>query len=206
MNDRMTAMDRFLADAGWAQARRDLLAGDASNRRYDRLTLDDGRTAVLMDAPADKGEDVRPFVRIADWLRAQGASAPEIYAQDAGNGFLLIEDLGDDLFARLMVQSPAMTRQLYTAATDCLLDLHKAPPPDLPLCDADWLTEAAQMVFDWYAPDSGTAAALTRKPSIIIQVAKESGFMATNAMDPVVSIWVTIPTSSKEPPMMCIRR
>ncbi|HBR36133.1 MAG TPA: aminoglycoside phosphotransferase, partial [Sulfitobacter pontiacus] len=38
MNDRMTAMDRFLADAGWAQARRDLLAGDASNRRYDRLT------------------------------------------------------------------------------------------------------------------------------------------------------------------------
>ena len=158
MNDRMTAMDRFLADAGWAQARRDLLAGDASNRRYDRLTLDDGRTAVLMDAPADKGEDVRPFVRIADWLRAQGASAPEIYAQDAGNGFLLIEDLGDDLFARLMVQSPAMTRQLYTAATDCLLDLHKAPPPDLPLCDADWLTEAAQMVFDWYAPDSGAAA------------------------------------------------
>ena len=179
MNDRMTAMDRFLADAGWAQARRDLLAGDASNRRYDRLILDDGRTAVLMDAPADKGEDVRPFVRIADWLRAQGASAPEIYAQDAGNGFLLIEDLGDDLFARLMVQSPAMTRQLYTAATDCLLDLHKAPPPDLPLCDADWLTEAAQMVFDWYAPDSGAAAefnalftplarALDNSPRVII--------------------------------------
>ncbi|HBM38916.1 MAG TPA: aminoglycoside phosphotransferase, partial [Sulfitobacter sp.] len=179
MNDRMTAMDRFLVDAGWAQARRDLLAGDASNRRYDRLTLDDGRTAVLMDAPADKGEDVRPFVRIADWLRAQGASAPEIYAQDAGNGFLLIEDLGDDLFARLMVQSPAMTLQLYTAATDCLLDLHKAPPPDLPLCDADWLTEAAQMVFDWYAPDSGAAAefntlftplarALDNSPRVII--------------------------------------
>ena len=158
MTDRITAIQSFLADAGWALARRDLLAGDASNRRYDRLTKPDGNTAVLMDAPAEKGEDVRPFIRIANWLRTQGASAPEVYAEDIDNGFLLIEDLGDDLFARLMIQTPAMTHALYTSATDCLLHLHKAPPPDLPLCDADWLTGAAQMVFDWYAPDSDAAA------------------------------------------------
>jgi hypothetical protein len=42
MNDRKTTIQSFLADAGWAQARRDLLAGDASNRRYDRLTKTDG--------------------------------------------------------------------------------------------------------------------------------------------------------------------
>ncbi len=154
MTSRITASQDFIKGAGWGKARQSLLAGDASNRRYDRLTNSDGTTAVLMDAPADKGEDARPFVRIAEFLIQNGLSAPRILAQDPENGFLLIEDLGDALFARLMVDAPDMTAPLYTAATNMLVALHKAAPLDLPVCDSDWLVGMTDLAFDWYAHDN----------------------------------------------------
>lgn len=150
MTDRTAAADAFIRDAGWGDATRRLLAGDASNRRYDRLTARDGASAVFMDAPADRGEDVRPFIRIATYLADQGLSAPGILHQDADQGFLLIEDLGDALFARLMTDDPAQTAPLYAAATDALIDLHKAQPLDLPVCDAAWLATATGLLFEWY--------------------------------------------------------
>jgi aminoglycoside/choline kinase family phosphotransferase len=50
----------FLASCGWAGARIEPLAGDASFRRYFRV-IGDGRQAVLMDAPPPL-EDPRPFI------------------------------------------------------------------------------------------------------------------------------------------------
>ena len=76
-----------------------MLAGDASFRRYYRLT-DAGRRAVLMDAPPPM-EDVGPYVAVAEMLRDLGLSAPEIYAEDRQRGFLLIEDFGDNIYTRL---------------------------------------------------------------------------------------------------------
>lgn len=72
----------FLGSAGWDAAARIVVAGDASNRRYERLTTAAGQTAILMDAPTDKGEDVKPFVHITGLLRAKGLSAPRILARD----------------------------------------------------------------------------------------------------------------------------
>ena len=142
----------FIKSTGWNTASRVLVAGDASNRRYERLSKSDGSSAILMDAPPEKGEDVRPFVRIAQHLLAQGLSAPLIFHQDTDGGFLVIEDLGDDLFARLMAQDPAQQVPLYCAATDMLVHLHSAPGLSLPKCDANWLIEMAAPVFDWYCP------------------------------------------------------
>ena len=154
MRERSALAERFLTNIGWLDAARVVVAGDASNRRYDRLTRTDGTTAIMMDAPPDKGEDVRPFVQIARHLLDQGLSAPEIFEADRENGFLLIEDLGDDLFARLMAKSPARQMPLYRAATDMLIHLHSAPALSLPPCDANWLTNMVEPVFEWYAPDS----------------------------------------------------
>ncbi len=132
MTDRAELADIFLAATPWGLADRALLAGDASNRRYERLTdPNTGKTAVLMDASPEKGEDVRPFVKIAKYLCSQNLSAPEILAEDAENGFLLIEDLGDDLFARVIPHAPELERPLYEAATDVLVQLFSAPMPDL---------------------------------------------------------------------------
>lgn len=131
MTERNTLCESFLSQTPYAGWQRRPLAGDASNRRYERLTNAGGGTAVLMDAPPEKGEDVRPFIRIAEYLRTQGLSAPEILAKDVENGFLLLEDLGDDLYARVIKRQPALERELYEAATDALVALHQAPMPEL---------------------------------------------------------------------------
>lgn len=152
MLDRAAAIDVFLTDAGWGGAIQAPLAGDASNRRYLRVSRNNGQErAVLMDAPADKGEDVRPFVQIAQWLKASGFSAPEIFAEDAQKGFLLLEDLGDDLFARVIPAAPGSELTLYAAATQLLAELHQITPPDhlAPYC-VDVMTDMAALAYDWY--------------------------------------------------------
>ncbi|WP_425084045.1 aminoglycoside phosphotransferase family protein [Ruegeria profundi] len=152
MTDRTVLAEALIAQTPWANATRAPLAGDASNRRYERLTDPaTGRTAVLMDAPPDRGEDVEPFVRIANHLRAVGLSAPEIYAEDNRNGFLVLEDLGDDLFSRVLIKDPSQERLLYEAATDVLLHLHEAPILTLPSYDPTLMTELAALAFTKYA-------------------------------------------------------
>ncbi|SFT96620.1 aminoglycoside phosphotransferase family protein [Sedimentitalea nanhaiensis] len=151
MSERDGLARSFLDGTEWANARRSPLAGDASNRRYERLTQPTtGKTAVLMDAPPDKGEDVRPFLYIARHLCAIGLSAPEILAEDCHNGFLLIEDLGDALFARVIPVQPQLEPTLYAAATDVLLTLHGAGLPQLDSYDTGLMTEMAALAFAKY--------------------------------------------------------
>ncbi len=152
MPDRAGALQKFIAGTDWAGADRAPLAGDASNRRYLRLSrAATGETAVLMDAPPDKGEDVRPFLRIARYLTGLGLSAPRILAEDANNGFLILEDLGDALFARVIAAAPGMEQPLYAAATDLLAELHRhAPPPDLKPYTPPIMADMAALAFDWY--------------------------------------------------------
>jgi N-acetylmuramate 1-kinase len=150
MSDRDALIAAFVAATDWAGARRRPLAGDASNRRYERLHLD-GKTAVLMDAPRDKGEDIRPFVKIAEYLASIGLSAPGIIAADDQHGFLLLEDLGDDLFARVIPRDPALETHLYEAATDVLVHLHAAPPPiGLAAYDGPVMLDMAALAWRWY--------------------------------------------------------
>jgi aminoglycoside/choline kinase family phosphotransferase len=162
MTDRQALSRAFLTAAGWGAADRVSLAGDASNRRYDRLTDATGRRAVLMDANPGKGEDVRPFTRIARFLLDAGLSAPQIIAEDDTHGFLLLEDLGDDLFARVVPPRPHLEISLYEAATDVLVALHRLKPPDLAPYDPDLMTRMAALAFGKYRAgitgDAGTAA------------------------------------------------
>lgn len=149
MTTRDETIRAFLAAAGWGEATRRPLAGDASTRRYDRLSLK-GRPALLMDwpsgpdAPAAAGraaysrvahlaEDVRAFVAVGEHLRSLGLSAPELYAIDLAQGLLLLEDLGDDVYGTLIERNagPAgeTLDELYRAGVETLLRLQSAPAP-----------------------------------------------------------------------------
>ena len=154
MNERERLIGAFLRRHGWERAVRGPLAGDASFRRYDRL-VDGRRRAVLMDAPPPK-EDVRPFLRIARHLSSLGYSAPEVLASDEASGLLLLEDLGDDTFTRLLAQGED-EEGLYRLAVDLLIDLHRrgraAIPPGLPSYDDPRLLAEALLLVDWYAPE-----------------------------------------------------
>ena len=79
MADRATEIADFLAHAGWAAAERRHLAGDASDRRYERLRRG-ASTAVLMDNPPGGADDPGAFASMARHLRALGLSAPAILA------------------------------------------------------------------------------------------------------------------------------
>lgn len=149
--------DRLRADfvrrAGWGDAGERLLAGDASFRKYFRLTRPRA-SAVVMDAPPPQ-EDVRPFVRIGRHLVELGLSAPAIHAVDEANGFLLLEDLGDDTFARVLAAG-GDEAELYRRATDVLVVLHRAGPrallPGLDAYTGEALVEAAMLLPEWYLP------------------------------------------------------
>lgn len=140
----------FLEAAGWGAARRVHLAGDASDRRYERL-FQAKASAILMDAPPGRGDDPACFIAIDRHLRSLGLSAPEIWAEDLVNGFLLLEDLGDDLYARLTKHAPEREASLYAAAVDVLLHLQHAPAPTgLPDLGAQDWAGAASFALDWY--------------------------------------------------------
>jgi aminoglycoside/choline kinase family phosphotransferase len=151
MDDRADRISAFLSSAGWGAATRTALAGDASNRRYERLTNRDGETAVLMDAPPERGEDVRPFVSVAAHLGSAGFSAPQILADDVESGLLLIEDLGDSLYARLLQDDGTDEALLYKSAVDVLAALHTLPvPEDTPVYGPKELVRTAGLAYDWY--------------------------------------------------------
>jgi hypothetical protein len=144
----------FLADAGWPGAGVEPLAGDASFRRYFRVT-DRGRTAVLMDAPPEL-EDSGPFVRIADLLVSAGFAAPRLIAGDLDAGFLLIEDFGDRLMAPELAAGRACEDAVYAGAVELLASLHRLPPPlELKRYDRDELLREAMLFPDWYARAAG---------------------------------------------------
>ncbi len=145
-SEREAARRAFLAGAGLGDARREPLAGDASTRRYERLHPARGPSLILMDQPpaveshpcppaADADERaalgynalarlaagrVDAFVACAGYLRDLGLSAPEIIAADPAAGLAVLEDLGDDLYARL-IEAGADETPLYDAAVDVLV-------------------------------------------------------------------------------------
>jgi len=151
MADRAAEADRFLVRAGWGATDRRHLAGDASDRRYERLRAG-AATAVLMDNPPGGADDPAAFVAMAQHLRSLGLSAPEVLVADSAAGFLLLEDLGDDLYARLLRADPSLEPGLYASAVDVLYHLQSAPAPHgLPdLSASDW-AQAAGFALEWYA-------------------------------------------------------
>ena len=143
----------FLAAHGWAGARIDPLAGDASFRRYFRVSLAEGR-AVLMDAPPPN-EDPRPFIAIARWLAERDFTAPEILAADEEAGLVLLQDFGDARLREVADADEAAALPLYGAAVDVLARLRDHPAGALPPYDRAVLQREAGLFVEWYCPAVG---------------------------------------------------
>lgn len=162
IEDRAAAAAAFLAQAGWREATRAPLSGDASSRSYERLNHSKLGRALLMNAPPEEGVGPEPFAAATGALRARGLSAPDIYDADLERGFLLLEDFGDALFARVAAADPEQEIPLYRAAGEALAALHAEPAPariagygaDLPLApyDRDALRREARLLLDWTLP------------------------------------------------------
>lgn len=182
--ERLASVRRFLEQSGYAEAERQRLAGDASIRSYERLTLGD-RQVILMNSPrradgppvkggqsysavAHLAEDVKPFVAIANGLRELGFSTPEIYAADLDEGLVILEDLGSH---EIVEGSPPIPLDLcYELAVEVLVTLHDFELPDtlpvssrneyqIPLYDIGAFLIEAELLIDWYLPYLGVPLA-----------------------------------------------
>jgi aminoglycoside/choline kinase family phosphotransferase len=189
------AMRAFLKNAGWGHASFAPLPGDASTRRYIRVTQD-GRNAMLMDQPQHAetatagpnatpeerhrlgynalarlaGADTARFVAASRYLRGRGLAAPDIYADDAAQGFVLLEDFGDGLYTDIIARGGAEA-PLYEAAIDALVALHlEQAPGELcagkPLFTYDEAAMLAEtdLLTQWFLPlaSGGPVADATR--------------------------------------------
>jgi hypothetical protein len=152
--ERTAARAQWLAAIGWGDAVVAPLPGDASFRRYFRLT-DRRGPAMLMDAPPQVEPRTPTFVAIAERLGAAGLSAPAVLAADLAQGFLLLEDLGDTTFTRALAAG-ADEASLYHAAIAVLIHLHTQPPGPfirgLPRYDAAAYRDELKLFTDWYVP------------------------------------------------------
>jgi aminoglycoside/choline kinase family phosphotransferase len=153
MTDLPDGLLPFLASVGWAGAFIDPIPGDASFRRYFRVR-DGDRKAMLMHAPPPH-EDPQPFLDVAAWLSANGMRAPAIYAADAANGWVLLEDFGNDRMRDWLVVHPEDEESAYAAAIDSLVALHQRPAgPFAPYDMAAYLRET-EVFTEWYCQAVG---------------------------------------------------
>lgn len=192
-SERETLKAEFLRHAGFAKARRELLSGDASTRQYERLYPASGPSLIFMDqppavesvvCPPDATPDQRralgynatsrlaagsvaAFVTIGAYLRDQGLSAPRILAHDVATGLAVLEDLGDGLFASLIMDGTP-ERPLYEAAVDVQVALQSVQPPAVLETDnASWplltydtlaLKVATDTFLEWWPQLAGLSA------------------------------------------------
>lgn len=123
-------------------------SADASFRRYFRVTLPDGTTRIVMDAPPEH-EDCRPFLKVAALFRDADVHVPEVYAEDLAQGFLLLSDLGNTTYLNILDATTAP--KLYRDANAALIDIQRASRPGvLPDYDRELLERELNLFPEWY--------------------------------------------------------
>ena len=154
---RRERFDRWLATAaqrhGFDPQSLRAASADASFRRYFRV---DGarRSFIVMDAPPPQ-EDVRPFIAIASMFESAGLNAPRVLEQDVGHGFLLLSDLGSQLYLQALQQAQATgdlsgAASLMRDATVALVQWQtRADASGLPPYDDALLRRELQLFPDW---------------------------------------------------------
>jgi N-acetylmuramate 1-kinase len=172
---RALGVGALLRRAGWSDARREFLQGDASIRAYERLNKPDGATAILMISPprpdgpivrygkpyaaiAKLSSDIRAYIAMTNGLRGLGYSAPELIGASVEEGLALVEDLGETT----VVDDGVPNGARYAEAVALLVDLHGRDLPDalhagddvyrLPTYDAEAMLIEVELAIDWYAP------------------------------------------------------
>jgi N-acetylmuramate 1-kinase len=182
IRERAHLKQAFLEASGLGSALRQPLPADASTRTYERLLRPDGTSLMIMDQPpALESKPCPPmatakerqalgynalarlaagridaFAATASFLSENGLSAPKIYDMDKDNGFLILEDLGEGVLARLISEGENET-PFYLAAVSVLAQLHEITPPEVlmggwPLLsyDALALKTGADLFTEWY--------------------------------------------------------
>jgi len=146
MSPRLNALQDWIQTIMGVHAPLVPITNDASFRRYFRVVVN-GISYIVMDAPPDK-ENCGPFIDIAQRLQAGGLNAPKIIASDLKQGFLLLSDLGTQLYLSALNEKKA--EDLYSDALNALFIMQTRTASDgLPLYDRQLLHGEMNLFTDW---------------------------------------------------------
>lgn len=113
----------WLHSQGYAVQNIAPITGDASFRRYFRVTIEASRY-IVMDAPPSTGSCL-PFVSIAQELSSYNINTPIIFAKNLAQGFLLLSDFGDTMLHQVLNNDTANEWYHRCFETLLLLQQHK---------------------------------------------------------------------------------
>ena len=140
------------------------LADDASFRKYYRFTHL-GNSLVVMDADPKK-EDSAKFIKIAKIFSKLGLNVPEIYAYNLELGYLVLMDLGDDLYLNKL--SVDTVDKLYSDAMHTLQKLYTFNNhADIDFYNIEKVLSELKLFTDWFI-DKYLKLELTAKEKNII--------------------------------------
>jgi aminoglycoside/choline kinase family phosphotransferase len=125
-------------------------AADADFRRYFRVTLPDGTSRIVMDAPPDK-MNTDAYVQVRELFAM--VNVPEILVRDREQGFMLLEDLGRVTYLSALQhdERPVVHQHLLLEAIDTLIELQQASRPGvLPEYDEALLTRELNLFPEWF--------------------------------------------------------
>lgn len=151
--ERRAAFDRWLAEVGPRHGLRPgtlaPASADASFRRYLRIQ-GKATSFIVMDAPPSH-EDVRPFVHVAGLIGAAGLHAPRVLEADPAQGFLLLSDLGRQLYLDALREAdPAEADRLMRDAIAALVQWQlRVPAETLPPYDEALLARELALFPEW---------------------------------------------------------
>jgi len=147
---------QFAIDPGVVTA--STLGGDASFRRYFRFFPNVPglpRSLMLVDAPPER-ENNPAFLRAAGEFEVAGLHAPQVHAHDVEQGFMVLEDFGDQLMLPCLQQGQddgdtGRVDVLYQQAMQALLLLQSHPAPSsLPPYDRALLHRELVLFDEWF--------------------------------------------------------
>jgi len=134
------------------------VSGDASFRRYFRAQFAE-QSFIAVDAPP-ASENSELFVEIAGYFRAAGVAAPKVFAQNFENGFLLLEDFGDQLYLPRLLHLQEASRseskqqeidKLYCEAIQSLIKIQSFVDKEkLSPYSRTKLHDEMQLFEDWF--------------------------------------------------------
>ena len=120
MPDRYNSLQNWLTEIlGTSAFNLKPASGDASFRTYHRLFLKN-KTFIVMDAPPEQ-ENCKVFIKITKKLRACDVNVPIIHNVNIEQGFLLLSDLGNDLYLNKLNKSSIY--ELYSDALSTLVSI-----------------------------------------------------------------------------------
>jgi aminoglycoside/choline kinase family phosphotransferase len=149
----------FLRRAGYELGPFEALAGDVSPRRYARLGLSSGESAVVAFYPEESTDACLRFERSTELLERAGVRVPRVLAADCSRGFMLLEDLGaKTLFDHLAdgrKQALGYFREAVAAAAQ-IANLDPGPVAELnPPLDGELLTKELEQTRELYLEPLG---------------------------------------------------